>query len=182
MNNLITSIMIPWSLKCALYFLNFCRQSRQGCGMQSSLPYNSVVDHNLGPLKRKKKSHPIYSLPVDPHSPSMHLKALVGNKTYKVGLEYSWSCFLFTIKSVLIVLNSWPPVKREKHASCKQIMFKWHTHYTQIEPRWKINLLKNRQARKGNMKACCGILFHWQCFVDEEPEFSTCWFNVPLHF
>lgn len=65
------------------------RQSRQGCGMQSSLPYNSVVDHNLGPLKRKKKSHPIYSLPVDPHSPSMHLKALVGNKTYTVGLEYS---------------------------------------------------------------------------------------------
>lgn len=120
--------MIPWSLKCALYFLNFCRQSRQGCGMQSSLPYNSVVDHNLGPIKRQKKSHPIYSLPVDPHSPSMPLKALVGNKTYTVGLEYSWSCFLFTIKSVLIVLNSWPPVKREKHASCKQIMFKWHTH------------------------------------------------------
>uniref|UniRef100_A0A804P0G5 ENT domain-containing protein n=1 Tax=Zea mays TaxID=4577 RepID=A0A804P0G5_MAIZE len=58
------------------------RQSRQGCGMQSSLPYNSVVDHNLGPIKRQKKSHPIYSLPVDPHSPSMPLKALVDNKIY----------------------------------------------------------------------------------------------------
>ncbi|AQK58305.1 Protein EMSY-LIKE 4 [Zea mays] len=65
------------------------RQSRQGCGMQSSLPYNSVVDHNLGPIKRQKKSHPIYSLPVDPHSPSMPLKALVDNKIYTVGLEYS---------------------------------------------------------------------------------------------
>ncbi|NP_001141881.1 ENT domain containing protein [Zea mays] len=63
------------------------RQSRQGCGMQSSLPYNSVVDHNLGPIKRQKKSHPIYSLPVDPHSPSMPLKALVDNKIYTLAPE-----------------------------------------------------------------------------------------------
>lgn len=63
------------------------RQSRQGGGMQYSLPRNSVVDHNHGPLKRQKKSHPIYSLPVDPHSPIMPLQAIVGNKTYRLAPE-----------------------------------------------------------------------------------------------
>ncbi|XP_066351631.1 protein EMSY-LIKE 3-like [Miscanthus floridulus] len=58
------------------------RQSRQGGGMQSSLPHNSIFDHNHGPLKRQKKSHSMYSLPVDPHSPVMPLQAIVGNKTY----------------------------------------------------------------------------------------------------
>ncbi|CAD6246039.1 unnamed protein product [Miscanthus lutarioriparius] len=63
------------------------RQSRQGGGMQSSLPCNSVVDHNHGPLKRQKKSHSMYSLPVDPHSPIMPLQAIVGNKTYRLAPE-----------------------------------------------------------------------------------------------
>lgn len=63
------------------------RQSRQGGGMQSSLPRNSVVDHNHGPLKRQKKSHSMYSLPVDPHSPIMPLQAIVGNKTYTLAPE-----------------------------------------------------------------------------------------------
>lgn len=115
-------------IKVCFVFINFCRQSRQGGGMQYSLPRNSVVDHNHGPLKRQKKSHPIYSLPADPHSPIMPLQAIVGNKTYRVGLEYSWSCFLFTINNVLVVLNRWPPVKCLRHASCTKIMFNWHTH------------------------------------------------------
>ncbi|XP_039854632.1 protein EMSY-LIKE 4-like isoform X4 [Panicum virgatum] len=60
------------------------RQSRQGCGMQSSLHRNSVVAYNLVPLKRQKKSHPVpvpvYSLPVGPQSPIMPLHAMAGNK------------------------------------------------------------------------------------------------------
>ncbi|CAO2162806.1 unnamed protein product [Urochloa humidicola] len=56
------------------------RQSRQGGGMQSSLYHNSVVSHNLGPLKKQKKSHSIYSFPVGPQSPIMPLHAVAGNK------------------------------------------------------------------------------------------------------
>ncbi|RLM74938.1 hypothetical protein C2845_PM15G18430 [Panicum miliaceum] len=64
------------------------RQSRQGCGMQSSLHHNSVIAHNLVPLKRQKKSHPVpvYSLPVGPQSPIMPLHAVAGNKADTVGL------------------------------------------------------------------------------------------------
>lgn len=29
---------------------------------------------------------------------------------------------------------------------------------------------------------CYYILFHWQCFVDKEPEFFACCFDVLLHF
>ena len=82
--------MIKKSLICALRFTNFCRQSRQGCGMQSSLHRNSVVAYNLVPLKRQKKSHPVpvpvYSLPVGPQSPIMPLHAVAGNKADTVGL------------------------------------------------------------------------------------------------
>ncbi|RLN04337.1 protein EMSY-LIKE 3-like [Panicum miliaceum] len=64
------------------------RQSRQGCGMQSSVHCNSVVAHNLVPLKRQKKSHPVhvYSLPVGPQSPIMPLHAVASNKADTVGL------------------------------------------------------------------------------------------------
>jgi hypothetical protein len=97
MNKPIASIIIGWSLNCASYFTNFCRQSRQGCGMQSSLHHNSVISHNLVPLKRQKKSHPVpvYSLPVGPQSPIMPLHAVASNKADTVGLVCFWSCFFF---------------------------------------------------------------------------------------
>ncbi|XP_022683054.1 protein EMSY-LIKE 3 isoform X3 [Setaria italica] len=44
------------------------RQSRQGGGMQSSLHHDSVVAHSLGPLKRQKKSHSVYSFPMAPEN------------------------------------------------------------------------------------------------------------------
>ncbi|CAO2184214.1 unnamed protein product [Urochloa humidicola] len=56
------------------------RQSRQGGGMQSSLYHNSVVSHNLGPLKKQKKSHSVYSFPVGPQSPIVPLHVVAGNK------------------------------------------------------------------------------------------------------
>ncbi|OEL22927.1 Protein EMSY-LIKE 3 [Dichanthelium oligosanthes] len=62
------------------------RQSRQGGGMRSSLHHNSIVSHNLGPLKRQKTSHSVYSLPVGPQSPIIPLHAAVGNKADTVGL------------------------------------------------------------------------------------------------
>ncbi|KAG2579862.1 hypothetical protein PVAP13_6NG314500 [Panicum virgatum] len=65
------------------------RQSRQGNGMQSSLHRNSVVAHNLVPLKRQKKYHhvPVYSLPAGPQSPIMHLHAVAGNKANTMAPE-----------------------------------------------------------------------------------------------
>lgn len=72
--------------------------------MQSSLPHNSIVDHNHGPLKRQKKSHSMYSLPVDPHSPVMPLQAIMGNKTYRVGLKYSSSCFFCSPSTMFLYL------------------------------------------------------------------------------
>ncbi|CAL5013425.1 unnamed protein product [Urochloa decumbens] len=44
------------------------RQSRQGGGMQSSLYHSGVVAHNLGPLKKQKKSHSVYSFPMAPEN------------------------------------------------------------------------------------------------------------------
>ncbi|TKW11124.1 hypothetical protein SEVIR_6G213200v4 [Setaria viridis] len=55
------------------------RQSRQGGGMQSSLHHDSVVAHSLGPLKRQKKLHSVYSFPVGPQSPITPSHALAGN-------------------------------------------------------------------------------------------------------
>ena len=117
--------MIKWSLNCALRFTNFCRQSRQGCGMQSSLHRNSVVAYNLVPLKRQKKSHPVpvpvYSLPVGPQSPIMPLHAVAGNKADTVGLMCFWS-FFFAIKYV--------------HLPCAC------AHMYRRQTRWQIDLLK----------------------------------------
>ncbi|CAL5001285.1 unnamed protein product [Urochloa decumbens] len=59
--------------------VHIIRQSRQGGGMQSSLYHSSVVAHNLGPLKKQKKSHSVYSFPVGPQSPTMPLHA-AGNR------------------------------------------------------------------------------------------------------
>ena len=115
--------MIKKSLICALRFTNFCRQSRQGNGMQSSLHRNSVVAHNLVPLKRQKKYHhvPVYSLLAGPQSPIMPLHAVAGNKADTVGLMCFWS-FFFAIKYV--------------HLPCAC------AHMYRRQTRWQIDLLK----------------------------------------
>ncbi|KAJ1269114.1 hypothetical protein BS78_07G185600 [Paspalum vaginatum] len=56
------------------------RQSEQGGEMQYSLHHDSVSARNLGPLKRRKKSHSIYGLPVGPQSPIIPPHAVAGNK------------------------------------------------------------------------------------------------------
>ena len=151
MNKPIASIiMIKWSLNCALRFTNFCRQSRQGCGMQSSLHRNSVVAYNLVPLKRQKKSHPVpvpvYSLPVGPQSPIMPLHAMAGNKVDTVGLMCFWSCFF-------LLTN----------------MFIFHAHArtcTEAKPRWQLIFWNYaNQERKYKNISCCCIIFQFSLAI-----------------
>ena len=166
MNKPIASIiMIKWSLNCALRFTNFCRQSRQGNGMQSSLHRNSVVAHNLVPLKRQKKYHhvPVYSLSAGPLSPIMPLHAVTGNKADTVGLMCFWSFFF-------------------RHQVCSSTM-RMRTHVQKADQmtNWSFEIM---QVRKGNTRvshvAASVFSFHWQYFVDEEPEFISCCFDTLL--
>lgn len=73
--------------------------------MQSSLHYNSVVAHNLGPLKRQKISHSVYSHHVGSQSLMMPLHAVGANKADTVRLVYFFF-LLFAIKNFRICLLS----------------------------------------------------------------------------